>query len=112
MVSAAKVRAQKRGLAFNITKIDIIIPEVCPVLGIPLKHNSRHMGDSSPTIDRIDNSRGYTRDNIVIISMKANRLKSNATLEEIQQIAEFYKKFQKKEKKFLTFLKNMVYLKK
>lgn len=111
MIDGARSRARKRGLPFNLVKKDIIIPEICPVLGILIKHNSRHIGDNSPTIDRINNDKGYTKDNIVVISMKANRLKSNASLEELQQIAEFYKKYHKKEKKFLTFWKKLVQLK-
>jgi hypothetical protein len=46
--------------------------------------------DHCPSVDRIDNSRGYTHDNIVIVSFKANRLKSNASIEELQRLANFY----------------------
>ena len=84
MVRDAKRRALKSGLAFNITHEDVVIPEVCPLLGLPLKRGDR---DACPTLDRINSSRGYTRGNIWVLSMKANRIKNNATVEELEQIA-------------------------
>jgi hypothetical protein len=47
------------------------------------------MTEGSPSIDRIDNNGGYTVDNIAVISWRANRLKNNATSDELRQIAEW-----------------------
>ncbi len=89
---AARNRAKRRGLEFTITVDDIQIPEKCPVLGIPLTFEpGRGAHESSPSIDRIDNTKGYTPDNIVIISWRANRLKSDATMAELKAITHFYK---------------------
>lgn len=96
ILSNAKGRAKAKGLEFNLTLNDIKIPIVCPVLGIPLRRGIGKIIDNSPSIDRINNKRGYTKDNILIISMRANRLKSDASLVELQQIASFYKKYQEK----------------
>lgn len=41
------------------------------------------------TLDRIDNSLGYVKVNIKVISSKANRLKNNGTIEEFKQIIEY-----------------------
>lgn len=87
LVASAKARAVKKGLEFNIEPSDIVIPEVCPLLGIPLVRGRGRIVDSSPTIDRIDSSKGYTKGNIWIISAKANRMKSDGTLEDILTMA-------------------------
>ena len=83
MCSAAKYRAKLKKIDFNISKEDIIINEYCPVLNIPLDRSTK---DNVPTLDRLDNSKGYTKDNIVVISFKANRLKNNATVDDISKI--------------------------
>lgn len=90
---SAKTRATKKGLEFSITVDDIVIPKRCPVLGITLKAGvgggtvSVAKLESSPTLDRIDNSKGYTPDNICVISLRANNLKRDATLYEMECLA-------------------------
>ncbi len=79
----AKDRATEKGLEFDLVVDDIKIPDVCPVLGILLNASDRA---HTPSIDRIDNARGYTKDNIQIISWRANRLKNDASLEELVAI--------------------------
>ena len=86
LYSWAKQRAKKSGIAFTITKMDIVIPSVCPVLGIPLKPSEGAPSFDSPTLDRFDASRGYEPNNIMVISKKANTIKNNATIEEIEQL--------------------------
>jgi len=84
---SAKSRAKKAGIEFTIDREDIIIPEYCPVFPwIKLEKSpyKNHVSYSSPTIDRFDNSRGYTKDNIRVISMKANNRKSDMTIEEVE----------------------------
>lgn len=79
---AAKFNAQKRNLEFSITIEDVPIPEICPLLGIPLI-----MGEQSrwnkPSIDRIDSSKGYIKGNVWVISVLANTMKSIATKEQL-----------------------------
>lgn len=93
MLKYAKYRAKIKKLEFDLTAKDIIIPKNCPVLGIPIYPYSL---SSSPSIDRIDNTRGYTKDNIVIVSFKANRMKGAATLDELSRLVKFYKKLMPK----------------
>ena len=86
-VALKKHKAKMSGLEFNLTEADLIIPEVCPVLGIKLEIALAEANkDTSPSIDRLDPTRGYTKDNVAIISMKANRIKNDATLEELEKV--------------------------
>jgi hypothetical protein len=87
LLEAAKTRAKLRGIPFNLTLKDIVIPETCPVFGIPL---TRHIGkgrmggrEDSPSLDRIDNTKGYTRDNVQVISRLANAMKSSANRQQL-----------------------------
>ena len=77
--SRAKFRAKQKGREFNITKEDIVIPDICPLLGTPME---------SPSLDRIDSSKGYIKDNVWVISNRANTLKNDATLTELKTLVE------------------------
>lgn len=74
--NALKCRAKKEGIPFNITLEDLEIPEVCPVLGIPLKgwseNNVGGYKDDSPSIDKFIPELGYVKGNVSVISFKAN----------------------------------------
>lgn len=88
----ARHRAKILGVAFDLEESDIIIPKKCPILGIELRLSNRPRDPYSPSIDRIDNDKGYTKDNIVIISNRANAIKGDATMEELKAIVNFYEK--------------------
>ena len=88
----AKTRAKKRGLEFNIEVADIVIHTYCPVLKIKLVPNVGKAKDSSPTLDRINNSKGYIKGNISVISRKANRRKSDLTLTEAKRLVKYMQK--------------------
>jgi len=87
LLSRAKSRAIKAGYISNLTLDDIIIPSVCPLLGIALDlsvgQGPRTRSNASPSIDRIDNTKGYIKGNIKIISTLANAMKSSATEEQL-----------------------------
>lgn len=86
MWSRAKKRAIKKGIAFDIEVSDIVIPEQCPILGIILKVEEGSSGASSPSLDRIDPTKGYVKGNIWVISHKANTVKSDLTLQELYTV--------------------------
>jgi len=88
----AKERAKRKGLDFNITIDDIIVPEFCPILDIPLVMNNLAASHNSPTLDRINNKLGYVKGNVTVISFRANNLKSDATLDELKQFARWINK--------------------
>lgn len=77
-------RAKNRGLECSITAADIPVPIFCPVLGTTLKVG--HGSPNSPSVDRFDNSMGYVPGNVRVISRRANRLKGDATVKEMQQV--------------------------
>lgn len=92
--SNLRASAKARGIPFDLkpTDIDEIgIPVTCPVLGIPLFFHRGKVQDDSISFDRIDSSKGYTKDNIVVVSYRVNKIKNNATLDELMKIVAYYK---------------------
>lgn len=89
LLADARKRAKAKGMEYSICKEDITIPDRCPVLGIPLSVGDGKRHNGSPSIDRVDNSRGYTVDNVRVISMRANMIKNDATLEELKAIVAY-----------------------
>lgn len=94
---AAKKRAALKNIPFDIEVSDIVVPTYCPILGIPL-YCQEGVGAvpvperyNSPSLDRINNKKGYVKGNIAVISMRANQVKSDGTYEEIAAIAAFMK---------------------
>jgi hypothetical protein len=98
----ANNRAKDRGFDCDLTVDDIVIPEFCPVLGIPLQatvgQGRVSMKDNwnAPTLDRIDSAGGYTKGNVMVISARANFLKNDATLEEMRAILRYMESHQPK----------------
>lgn len=84
----AKARAKKAGLDFNLTLDDIIVPEVCPLLNIPIFQSLRKTSPNSPSLDRINSHNGYVKGNVWVVSHKANRLKSDASREELKLLTD------------------------
>lgn len=92
-LASAKSRAKKAGVEFNITLEDLNIPSYCPVFGVELRTETG-MGkrcDNSCSIDRIDNSKGYIKGNVAVISWRANMMKGNLTIEEVESLLKYMK---------------------
>lgn len=85
LLVAAKYRAKRQGAKFDIDADDIRIPDLCPILGVPLRANTRH----APSVDRIRPDGGYVRGNIQVISRKANAMKSDAVPGELVRFADW-----------------------
>lgn len=90
----AKTRARNTGKEFNLDKEDIVIPKICPVLGIPIVSQvGKHKNTiNSPSLDRLDNTRGYVKGNVWIISKLANSMKNEATPEQLKAFANWVNK--------------------
>jgi len=89
-LKTAKIRSDKQGIPFDLHWEDFKVPRHCPVLGIELFWSDK-LTNNTPSFDRLVPEKGYVLDNVRIISMRANRLKNNATVEEMEKIL-FYMK--------------------
>lgn len=79
LFNSARSRAKILGREFSISMEDVVIPEICPVFKCPMVR---------PSLDRIDSNKGYIPGNVRVISYRANSLKNNATIEEMELILE------------------------
>lgn len=88
---SAKGRAKKLNLPFDLDFNDTIPPSYCPILGIELKRNTggKSYSGNSPSVDRIDPSKGYVKGNIQVISQRANVMKNDASPEELLRFADW-----------------------
>lgn len=90
LLSGSKQRAKRANIKHTLTRDDIVIPDRCPVFGTEMKREGRKTWKNAPSIDRIDNNEGYTKENIVIVSRRANILKKDASIEELKLLSDFY----------------------
>jgi hypothetical protein len=95
LLNASRQRSKKKSRENNLTIQDIrdVFPEdgLCPIFGIKLVFGDAGFRENSPSIDRLDSKKGYTKDNIQIISWKANRIKKDASIEELELILAYMK---------------------
>ena len=92
---SAKRRAREKGLPFDLEVSDITIPEVCPVLGIPITPVREGFVNrpTSPSLDRVFPKKGYVKGNVVVMSWRANSIKRDATLEELKKLVDWMTTF-------------------
>jgi len=95
MVSDAKRRAKKKNLDHNIDALylESILTPSCPYLDIEFRWHSQYGTGitnrpfpNSPSLDRIDNAKGYVKGNVIIVSHRANAIKRDATEQELIQM--------------------------
>jgi hypothetical protein len=87
ILQRSKSRAKAKGIPFNLSEDDIVIPDMCPVFGKPFILNDREWTYS---LDRIIPELGYVKGNVLIVSNKANNIKSDARPEDIIAVGTFY----------------------
>jgi hypothetical protein len=88
----ARARARKAGIDALIRTVDLNWPTHCPVLDIELDYTTPrgqryHRAPDRPSLDRWDNTKGYTVENTRVISLRANLLKNDATWQELMAVA-------------------------
>ena len=92
--STKKYNAKQQGIPFDLKYEDLPeIPTHCPALGIVLRTDAgRGKGarGNAPSLDRIDPSKGYVKGNIVVVSRRANTMKSDGTLQDMKNLVSFY----------------------
>lgn len=86
----AKKRAKASNLEFSITKdwLENNAPKICPLLNVELNYGASKATENTASVDRINSTQGYTTGNCKIISFKANRIKNNASLKELQLLTQ------------------------
>jgi len=89
MYLGARIRAKRKGVPFDLCVEDIIIPEICPILQIPLVSGDGGIARGSPSLDRIVPHLGYVKGNIQVISAKANTAKNDLSPEELLLMADW-----------------------
>ena len=103
LIRMARNRALKKGIPFSLTLEDFPdgIPKTCPILGTPLQIKGKLKAGgtaNAPSLDRIDPSGGYTKDNVAIVSHRANTLKNDMKLTEAVKIADYLLAWEKKKR--------------
>jgi hypothetical protein len=95
LLNASRARAKFKNREHTLTKQDLVdlypTDGNCPIFGIKLEWNEKGFRENSPSIDRIDSTKGYTRDNVQIISWKANRIKGYASVEDLEILLSYLK---------------------
>lgn len=83
-----KKRAKIKWTEFTLEPEDIPeLLEFCPVLWIKIDYSKKIWPhDNSPSLDRINPKKWYIKWNVRIISNRANRLKSDSSIDEIRLI--------------------------
>jgi hypothetical protein len=97
MLRSARSRAKRANVPFNLIAADIVIPDICPVLGIKVFSVPGASGwrnqNHAPSLDRKVPHLGYVKGNIEVISNRANILKSDASPEELRAFSAYYANF-------------------
>lgn len=67
--------------------MDGVCNQVCVDLKLEKGRGTGGAKMSSPSLDHIEPEKGYVRGNVWVISYRANMIKNNATIDELQLLA-------------------------
>lgn len=81
-----KARSNKKHIEFDLDLEDIVLPNKCPILDHVFIYGDK---DWTYSVDRIDNNKGYIKGNIQILSNRANRMKGDFTIQELQALLKY-----------------------
>ena len=90
--------SKKNGYPHNVSDdyLKSIFPTdfQCPVLGVTMTFGDESL-DTSPSLDKIHPDKGYIEGNLVWISYRANKIKSDASIDELHKVWSWSKLMQK-----------------
>lgn len=86
-----KQNTHKTGYFWDLKFEDLVWPSHCPILGLELDYFAETRQENSPSFDRTDSSKGYTKGNVQIVSWRGNRIKNDGSLEEHEKIVNYLK---------------------
>ena len=92
IITKIKQRALRGNIPFDLTVDNVNWNTHCPVFGYELSYYKNDK-DKSVSIDKIDPSKGYTKDNVVVMSLRANRAKWNLNIDEVKKLYEYFLSF-------------------
>lgn len=89
----AKSRSQNLRVPFNLTPeyLESIWTGSCPVTGLALNKQAARSDEQAAELDRFEPELGYVEGNVAFLSRKINRLKNNASIEELEQLLSWMK---------------------
>jgi len=83
MVTRARERSRLNNIECDLDESDIILPELCPLLQVPFVYGNGNNKWYTYSLDRIDTTKGYTKDNVQVITYLANTMKNKASKSEL-----------------------------
>lgn len=92
MLNCARERARVKCQDFSITVSDVSIPSNCPCCGKIMVLTARRGNPDSPSLDRLESTKGYIQGNIAVICTHCNTVKNNGTAAHHEQIAAWMRK--------------------
>lgn len=101
LLQTAKGNARTIGREFDDRLFEVYwttIPKTCACCGITLDYEfihsfkSRSDDNRSPSFDRVDNTKGYTVENVAVVCQRCNRLKSNASILDLERLLTYVKR--------------------
>lgn len=84
-----KANALRKGKHWDLSFDALEWPTHCPALGIELDYFPEGTQENSVSFDCTDPSKGYINGNVRVLSWRANRIKNDATPEELRKIADY-----------------------
>lgn len=94
LVIAAKVRARKLKVPFNLTAEDVLFPLVlgeCEATGILFERTAKARSPFAPSLDRVDPTKGYVKGNVQVVIWALNAMRGTWGDSVLLQVADALK---------------------